>query len=153
MKSNIFVKSLTVLFLVYMSSACSHQQVSLQTVYSSSNCEIKQETLKSITEQGELKKLLQATPKNFGDAPLSLPALDYEKQSVILYALGQKSTGGYGIGLYKPNAELKEGVLYLPIRTLQPASDSAQIQIITSPCQVYSLPYTEYSEIVIDDES
>ena len=151
-KSKKFFKYISVFYLIYISSACSHQQIPLQTVFSSNNCAIKEETLKSISEQSELNNLLQSIPKNFGQAPLSVPEVDYEKQSVVLYALGQKPTGGYSIELYKTDATLKEQKLYLPIRVQQPASNSNQIQLITSPCQVYSLPHTDYSEIIIEDE-
>ena len=145
------MKWFSIFCLSYISSACSHQQIPVQTVFSSNNCAIKEETLKSISEQGELNSLLQSIPKNFGQTPLSIPEVDYEKQSVILYALGQKPTGGYSIELYKTDATLKENKLYLPIRVQQPASDNYQIQMITSPCQVYSLPHTDYSEIIIED--
>lgn len=151
-KSKMFFKYVFVFCLAYMSSACSHQQVPLQTIFSSNNCAIEEETLKSISEQAELIGLLQSIPKNFGEAPLSVPEVDYEKQSVVLYALGQKSTGGYSIELYKPDATLKKQKLYLPIRVKQPDTNRMHIQLITSPCQVYSLPHTEYSEVIIEDE-
>jgi len=151
-KSKMYFKYLSIFCLTYISSACSHQQIPMQTIFSSNNCAISEETLKSINESGEFKSLLKSIPKNFGQAPLAVPEVDYEKQSVILYALGQKPTGGYSIELYKTDAMLKGKKLYLPVRIKQPASNSNQIQLITSPCQVYSLPYTDYSEIIIEDE-
>lgn len=151
-KSKIFFKYAFVFCLAYMSGACSHQQIPLQTVFSSNNCAIEEETLKSISEQAELISLLESIPKNFGEAPLSVPEVDYEKQSVVLYALGQKSTGGYSIELYKTDATLKKQKLYLPIRVKQPDANSMHIQLITSPCQVYSLPHAEYSEVIIEGD-
>jgi len=150
-KSKMSFKYASICCLAYISSACSHQQIPLQTIFSSNNCAISEEALKSINEQNELDDLLKSIPRSFGQTQISMPDVDYEKQSVILYALGQKSTGGYSIELYKPDATLKEEKLYLPIRIKKPASNSMQIQLITSPCQIYSLPHTDYSEIVIDD--
>ncbi len=150
-KSNMFFKSLLILGLSYVNSACSHQQIPLQTVFSSDNCAIKEPALKSINEP-ELNSLVKAIPGNFGQTPISVPAVDFEKQNLILFALGQKSTGGYSIELYKKDATLKEQKLHLPVGVKKPASDSYQIQLITSPCQIYSLPHTDYSEIVIEDE-
>ena len=151
MKLKLSFKSLTVCCLTYISSACSHQQIPLQTIFSSNNCAVNEPTLKSINEP-ELNNLLKSIPRNFGQAPLSAAEVDYKKASLILYALGQKPTGGYSIELYKEEATLKKQKLYLPIHVKKPANDSSQIQLITSPCQVYSLPHTDYSEIIIEDE-
>ncbi len=150
-KSKIFFKYLSIFCLSYISSACSHQQIPLQTVFSSDNCAIKEPVLKSI-HKPELNSLLKAMPRNFGQPPMSVPKVDFEKQNLILFALGQKSTGGYSIELYKEDAMLKEQKLYLPVGVKKPASDSYQIQLITSPCQVYSLPHADYSEIVIEGD-
>ena len=151
MKLKLPFKYLTVFCLAYISSACSHQQIPLQTIFSSNNCGVNESALKSINE-AELSHLLKSIPRNFGQGPLSVAEVDYEKQLLILYALGQKPTGGYSVELYKTDATLKKQTLYLPVRVKQPASNSSQIQIITSPCQIYSLPYTDYSEIIIEDE-
>ena len=107
MKLKLSFKYLTVCCLAYISSACSHQQIPLQTVFSSNNCAVNEPTLKSIKEP-ELNNLLKSIPGNFGQAPLSAAEVDYKKESLILYALGQKPTGGYSIELYKEDAILKK---------------------------------------------
>jgi len=150
MKLKISFKCLLVCYLVYISSACSHQQVPVQTIYSSNDCALREQVIKSIHTPAELTEIIQSKPVNFSQTPLVLPEVDYDKQSLILYALGQKPTAGYSIELYRDEATIKEQILYLPVRVKSPEAGSFQAQVITSPCQVYSLPQADYAEIVVE---
>jgi hypothetical protein len=137
--------------LVIASSACSQQQVHLQTIYSSNDCALREPTIRLIHTPAELTKIIQSKPVNFSQTTVVLPEVDYDKQSLVLYALGQKPTAGYSIELYRDDATIKEQTLYLPVRVLQPESGSMQAQVITSPCQIYSLPQADYAEIVVEN--
>lgn len=137
--------------LVIAASACSQQRVHLQTIYSSNDCALREPVIRSIHSPAELTEIIQSKPVNFSQAPLVLPEVDYDKQSLVLYALGQKPTAGYSIELYRDEASIKEQTLYLPVRVKSPEAGSVQAQVITSPCQIYSLPHSDYAAIVIEN--
>lgn len=136
--------------MVYISSACSHQQVSLQTIFSSNNCAIREPVVKPLDSPSELNDFFESLPVNFSQTPMAIPEVDYAKQTLVLYALGQKPTSGYSIELYRDYATIKKQTLYLPVRVQHPESGRGQAQMITSPCQVYALPHVEYSEIAVE---
>lgn len=137
--------------LVIAASACSQQRVHLQTIYSSNDCALREPVIRSIHSPAELTEIIQSKPVNFSQTPLVLPEVDYDKQSLVLYALGQKPTAGYSIELYRDEASIKEQTLYLPVRVKSPEAGSVQAQVITSPCQIYSLPHSDYAAIVIEN--
>ncbi len=156
MKFKINFKWIMMLMVFYASSACSHQQSSdktlaIQSVYGSNNCAVNKTTLKQINSQSELQYFLQLMPKNFGTDKILTPDIDFEKQMLILYALGKKPSSGYSIELYKSDALFIKQTLYLPVRIKQPASGSMQAQVMTSPCKIYLLPRVKYSDVVISD--
>ena len=151
MKLKTSFKCLLVCYLVYISSACSHQQVPVQTIFSSNDCALREQVIKSIHTPAELTEIIQSKPVNFSQTPQVLPEVDFDKQSLVLYALGQKPTAGYSIELYRDEASIKEQTLYLPVRVKSPEAGSVQAQVITSPCQIYSLPLTDYAAIVVEN--
>jgi len=159
MKHQIFIKRVVPVCLLCASSACSQYQVTdtklvIQSVYSSNNCTLNKPVLKTINSQTELNQLLQSMPKQFGmhgmrEPEVNFKEVNFKKEIMILYGIGQKPSSGYSIELYKSNAELKNKKLYLPVRIQSPASGSSQAQMMSSPCKVFLLPRVEYSEIVI----
>lgn len=151
MKAKIISKRLFLVSLVVLSGACSQQQVRLQTIYSSNDCALREPTIRSIHTSAELTEIIQSKPVNFSQTPVVLPEVDYDKQSLILYALGQKPTAGYSIELYREEASIKEKTLYLPVRVKSPEPGSFHAQVITSPCQIYSLLRTDYAAVVIEN--
>jgi hypothetical protein len=151
MKLNIVLKCLLICCLVYAASACSQKQVRLQTIYSSNNCALVEQTIRTFHTSSELDQFIRSLPRNFSQSPVSPPEVDFEKQSLLLYATGQKPTSGYSIELYHEAAIIKQQVIYLPVRVRKPEAGSVQAQVITSPCQIYSFPKADYSEIVIQD--
>ncbi len=134
----------------YISVACSHQPLTLQTVFSSNDCGINKPELRAINTAIELDSFMQSIPGNFLQVAPVVLDVDHEKQTLILYALGQKPSSGYTIELHRKNARLEKQTLYLPARVKQPEEGYYQAQLITSPCSIYSLPHVDYSEIVIE---
>ena len=151
MKIIITLKLLPIYCIVIIASACSQQQVHLQTIYSSNDCAQREPVIRSIYTPAELSEIIRSRPVNFSQTPAVVPEVDYDKQSLILYAIGQKPTAGYSIELYRDEASIKEQTLYLPVRVKSPEAGSFQAQIITSPCQIYSLPHSDYAAIVIEN--
>ena len=150
MKLKMMIRWLLIICLFNVVTACSQQPVHLQTIYSSNNCMLREQIIKSFDTVNELNNFFDSMPKQFFQAPVKLPEVDYGEQTLLLYALGQKPTAGYSIELYREDAVIKNQTLYLPVRVLQPASGSLQAQVITSPCQVYTLVRTDYSEVVVE---
>jgi hypothetical protein len=137
--------------MVFSISACLQQQVRLQTVYSSNNCALREQAIMSFHSLSELNQFLQSAPGNFSQAPLTLPEIDYDSQTLLLYAAGQKPTSGYSIELYNDEAVIKDQILYLPVRLRKPEAGGVQAQVVTSPCQIYTLPVADYYEIAIKE--
>ena len=144
-------KILPITCLAIISAACSHQTIPLKSIYSSNDCAISEPMLKSISSASELDRLLKSFPRTFSNPPPTNTRIDFQKQSVIFFALGQKPSSGYDIELKKNFAILKREKLYLPIRIQQPGKNSFQAQIITSPCRIFSIPKTDFEEILISD--
>lgn len=145
------LKILLIAVVAFNVNACSPKEIPLQTLFSSNNCAINEQLLKSIKSTAELEKLFQAAPRNFSSPPPVRVQVDYQKSTVILFALGQKPTAGYAIELGKDAAILKSKTLYIPIRIQQPEKNSLQAQVITSPCRIFSMPKIDFDEIQISN--
>ena len=131
-------------------SACSNRQIPVQSIYSSSHCPINRAMLKTVNSQLELSQLFDFAPANFGPKPSDNIEVDFDQQILIVFALGQKPTAGYSLQLIRKQATVKGQKLYLPIRIMEPDQNLIQAQVVTSPCQVYSLPRADYSEIFLE---
>ena len=144
-------KAILLSALATLAVGCSHQQIPIKKVFSSNNCGITKPALKSIATPIELDDLFQSIPKTFSQRTLLVPEVDFEKDNLILYALGQQPTSGYSIKLTKSEAQLTDKILSLPIRVQKPNPDFNHAQVITSPCSLYSLPKHEYKKVVLQD--
>lgn len=66
---------------------------------------------------------------------LTLPgaeALDFSEEHIVLVALGQKNTGGYGLTL--DDAVIKEDILQLTFILSEPEAGAVTTQALTTPC-------------------
>lgn len=149
MAPDLFVKTLLISYLVSISSACSHQLIPMQIVYSSNDCAIAEATVKTIRSAEELKQFTQTLPRSFSNTPRISQHIDYLKQTLILYAPGQQNSAGYAIKLEKKVAKLKDQIIYLPVYMVKPEKNSFQAQVMTSPCQIYAIPNTDFKEILL----
>ncbi len=143
------IKPLLWVSLCILLTACNYQQLPIKSVYSSNNCAINTQTIRAINNAAELAQLFDKKPKGFPDTGATLPKTDYSKQSLVLVALGQKPSSGFSIELYQQHAIVKDNKLYLPIRIRQPEKGSLQAQVITSPCQIFSIPKAEFDKILL----
>lgn len=151
MHSSASFKMLLLCCLASINCACSMQTIPLETLYSSNNCAIDEPMLKPINSAAELDQLMKSFPASFSKSPSISLRVDLHRQSLILYALGQKPSSGYAIQLEGHEATVKEQKLYLPIRVEKPAKTGFQAQLITSPCSLFSIPKTDFREILIGD--
>lgn len=152
MKTECFLK-LLILCLVSISSGCSHRTISLKTIYSSHNCAISEAMTKSIHTHQELDHLLKLIRPKFSPTPPLREPVDFNRQTLILLALGQKTSAGYAIKLDKNEAILKGQKLYLPVTIQQPDKKRFQAQVLTSPCHLFAVPKSEFREIhIVNDQ-
>ena len=127
------------------------QEIPLKAVYSSAYCGMSQQALKRINNPTELGKLMDVILSGAQPRPSIKIDVDYASQSLIFFALGQKTSAGFNLQLDKNQAFIRAGKLYLPVRVIQPAAGSFQAQVMTSPCQIYSIAKVEFTEILLED--
>jgi hypothetical protein len=151
-KRTVSLKLLLIAFLSITNTACSGQTIPLQTIFSSNNCAIREPVLRSIDSASELDHFFQSLAKKISISPPLSLEIDFRKQVLILFALGQKPTSGFAIELEKKFARLRDGKLYLPVSIREPDEGSFQAQLITSPCRIFSIPKTDFAEIRIANE-
>jgi hypothetical protein len=89
-----------------------------------------------------------------GEAPQgadAAPPVDLAKDVVVLVAMGEKPTGGYGIALARPEAAVKDGVAFLQVVLRVPAKDAMVTQALTRPCLAVSLPRAGVRAVTVVD--
>ena len=148
-KSNMIQKILVLGLLSALMVGCSAEKVPIQIKYSSNQCGITKPMLISIKSASELANLFGPAQKRTLSAKTFKIDIDYQKQMLILFAIGEKPSGGYTILLRDEAARLESEQLVLPIDIEQPAEDSFQAQVISSPCQIYVIPRIKFMEILV----
>jgi len=88
---------------------------------------------------GTVDEVRAALAAGLGAQP-AMPALDLEKEVVVLVSAGQKPTAGYGIELAADKAPVKDGAAGVRVVLKAPADGAVSAQLMTSPCLVVALP-------------
>jgi hypothetical protein len=153
LKLSILLKLSGLICLVSVTSACSHRLIPIQTLFSSNQCSKVEQTISSINSAEELDLLRETIKSKFSETRPISETIDFQKQTLILMAIGQKTSGGYEIQLQKNEALVKDKTLYLPVRIVNPESNTFQTQGMTSPCQVYLIPKTDFNTILLREIS
>ena len=126
------------------------QIVPLHSLFSSADCRIIKPVINRINNQSELSQLLNLVSSAYQPKPAINIEVDYNKQSLIVVALGQQPTTGFYLQIESKEATIRKQKLYLPIRIIEPDEDSVQAQVITSPCHIISVPQIEFTKIVLE---
>ena len=84
--------------------------------------------------------------------PLPLPTVDFSRESILLIAMGQQTTGGYGLSLIGTMATVQDGVLIVPVEWREPPPGAILTQAMTSPCLLAKLPAGEFSRFRVVDQ-
>jgi hypothetical protein len=78
--------------------------------------------------------------------------VDFSREGILIVAMGQKPTGGYGLELNREFAVISDDTAVLRVSWINPPKDAILPQIITSPCLVIILPKGPYSQIQLLDQ-
>ena len=82
---------------------------------------------------------------------LSSP-VDFSREGLLIVAMGQKPTGGYGLELNREFAVISDDTAVLRVSWIDPPKGAILPQIITSPCLAIILPKGPYSQIHLLDQ-
>jgi hypothetical protein len=78
--------------------------------------------------------------------------VDFSREGILIVAMGQKPTGGYGLELNREFAVITEDTAVLRVSWIDPPKGAILPQIITSPCLALILPKGPYSKIQLLDQ-
>jgi len=78
--------------------------------------------------------------------------VDFSREGILIVAMGQKPTGGYGLELNREFAVISDGTAVLQVSWIDPPKGAILPQIITSPCLAIILPKGQYSQIHLLDQ-
>lgn len=79
------------------------------------------------------------------------PAVDFPREGVLLIAMGQRSSGGYGLTLADDVAAVRDGVLTVRVDWREPPAGSRQAQVMTSPCLLVAVPDAGFYRVQVVD--
>lgn len=77
----------------------------------------------------------------------SVSTLDFEREHLLVVAMGRKNTGGYGLTLV--NAAMEGSTLAVATRVHTPAPDSIVTQALTTPCVVLAVTAGDWDKVVV----
>ena len=78
--------------------------------------------------------------------------VDFSQEGILIVAMGQKPTGGYGLELNREFAVISDDTAVLSVSWIDPPKGAVLPQIITSPCLAVILPKGPYSQIHLLDQ-
>lgn len=82
--------------------------------------------------------------------PPPAPAVDFSREGVLLIAMGQRPSSGYGLSL-AGDATVRDGVLTVPVDWREPPPGFLQAQVVTSPCLLLKVPATDVTRLRVMD--
>lgn len=134
------VKLLLVLIPALILSACGSQPAqvlySVPESFQSQHCYITQaESFIWLEQEDEWLELPQQAKQQFDQ-----PSVNWLEENVLIVSSGQKPSAGYGVEL--SNWLLEQDHWQVTKVSHQPAADSMQAQMMTSPCILIKIPKT-----------
>ncbi len=134
------------------SSAAGDSRLPAQTLYASPQCgSLEQPALLWIASDedwrfhyGQVMSLRMNPP-----AP---PAVDFPGEGVLLIAMGQQPSAGYGLNLIGQSAAVQDGVLTVRVEWREPQPGYRQAQMISNPCLLLKLPKANFSRFQVRDQ-
>lgn len=160
------MKNFTLLLLMLYANlaACSNQQtggvvstnnpITAEVIYQSHQCSQSQPRALWIKSQQQLQQIHAKLRRSyFGGQSAQPPAVDFSGYGVLLLAMGQKNTGGYGLKIADESVSLVNGLLEVRVRWLEPKRGMMVTQALTSPCLLAKISQGDFSRIKISDQT
>ena len=127
--------------------------ISVEVLYRDQQCGLPQAQTRWLRTQPEYHSLFRELRQSYmGDQALP-PPVDWSEYGVLLVAMGQKNTGGYGLALDGAGAALSDGVLGITLQWREPQKGMMVTQVLTSPCILLKVPKSGFDRIEIKDQS
>ena len=104
-----------------------------------------------IANAGEWRDLYARINSQWMNPP-SPPAVDFPREGVLLIAMGQRSSAGYGLTLADKVAVVRDGVLTVRVDWREPLPDRLRAQVMTSPCLLVAVPDAGFTRIEVVDQ-
>lgn len=159
------MKNLTLLLLMLYANlaACSNQQaggvvsasnpITAEVIYQSHQCSQSQPQAVWIKSQQQLQQIYANLRRSYIGGQSTPPTVDFSGYGVLLLAMGQKNTGGYGLNLVDETVSVVSGLLEVRVRWLEPKRGMMVTQALTSPCLLVKISQGDFSRIRISDQS
>lgn len=98
-----------------------------------------------LTSREEVQRLEALPGRNLSLE--TLKTVQFEREHIVLVAIGQKRTGGYSVTL--DSSEIRSGTLELRVRVAEPAPGTIVTQALTTPCAVIAVTAEGWDDIQI----
>lgn len=127
--------------------------VPVVTLVSQSQCGgLDRPAVRWIASAGEWRDLYARVNSQWLNSPPP-PVVDFPRGGVLLVAMGQRSTAGYGLALADDVATVRGRVLTMRVDWREPQPGRRQAQVMTSPCLLATVPDAGFTRIrVVDQE-
>ncbi|HRD48737.1 MAG TPA: protease complex subunit PrcB family protein [Candidatus Contendobacter sp.] len=80
------------------------------------------------------------------------PPVDFPREGVLLVAMGQRPSSGYGLSLAGESTAVRDGVLTVRVDWREPPPGYRQAQVMTSPCLLALLSAASFTRMQILDQ-
>lgn len=85
--------------------------------------------------------------------PSPPPVVDFSREGVLLMAMGQRPSAGYGLSLAESFATVHDGMLMMRVDWREPSPGYRQAQVISNPCLLVQLPNASFTRIQVLDRA
>lgn len=132
-------------------NAADNATVPIATLASQDQCgELNRPAVRWIARSSEWRDLYARINSQWMNPP-SPRAVDFPREGVLLIAMGQRSSAGYGLALAEEIATVRDGVLTVRVDWREPPVGRRRAQVMTSPCLLLAVPDAGFTRIEVVD--
>lgn len=125
---------------------------SVERIWQSGQCAQRTAGSRWIEDRGALERVVRAAGPRSPDADeASIPEVAFNWYRVVLIALGERPSAGYGLALPRDTLDVQGDTAELRIAVTRPAADSMQAQVVTAPCMLVAVERNGYATLEIVD--
>ncbi len=126
------------------------KNVPVAHIYSSLHCRFHDAGIYAVTGQTKLQAIFNKIHANsIGASVQKTPDINFNTHQIFLLSLGTKPTSGHGLLLEEGPALYQNNILVLPVKVMEPAENTMQAQVITTPCVLVSVPKNNYRKVML----